>query len=223
VKPNTLTPVIGLTINEIVYRKLLKAILSGDLPPGTPITISQLAATLRVSLMPVREALKRLETQNLIQFSRNRRITITELSPSDVEEIYRIRVNLESMAARRAARRREDETVEKIQHIMDEMRVAENVGELYGKNREFHFSIYRAANMPILLQMIEGLYHRISPYIHVYIDEAMDYSAAISCHEGIIRGMREKNPGEVAKWVSRDLAISAKISIRGLKRLQTER
>ena len=92
------------TLKERVYRRLLDAIVSGKIPPGSPITITQLAEKLGVSLMPVREALRKLEAEKFLSVKKNRRMMVKELSTSDLLDLLEIRLNLESLAAKRAVR-----------------------------------------------------------------------------------------------------------------------
>ena len=100
-----LAPVETTTLKESVYNKLLNSITSGKLPPGTQVTIAQLSALVGVSLMPVREALQKLAAGNFISVQKNRRIAINQLSKKDLNELRRIRANLECMAAQGGAKK----------------------------------------------------------------------------------------------------------------------
>jgi DNA-binding GntR family transcriptional regulator len=211
-----LTPINVLTLKETVYKRLLQAIVSGKLPPGTRITIAQLAGQLGVSLMPVREALRKLEAGSFISIQKNRRIVIKELSRSDLNELLQIRLKLESMAARAALKNYTNELLKDLEDLMDDVKGAKDPEEFLEKNKQFHHTLYRHAHMPILQETIEGLWRRVSPYLHIYVSEMPDYKVLkIHYHEGILEGVREKDPNKVCKWLSLDLKKAAAL-ITGL-------
>ena len=212
-----LEPVEVTTLKETVYDKLLTAITLGKLPPGTQVTIAQLAALIGVSFMPIREALQKLEAGNFISVQKNRRITITELSPQDLEELLEIRVKLECMAARKAVKNATDELANDLERIMKEVNDSRNPEEFLERNKDFHHTLYRNARMPILQEVIEHLWRRVSPYLHIYANKATDFSdfdyLRTRYHEGILRGVREKNAKEVCKWLTLDLKTAAELVI----------
>src|SRR5208283_144792 len=212
-----LEPVAVTTLQETVYDKLLTAIALGKLPPGAQVTIAQLAGLIGVSFMPVREALRKLEAGNYISVQRNRRITITELSTEDLEELLEIRVKFGCMAARKAVKNATDELANDLERIMKEVNDSRNPEEFLERNKDFHHTLYRNARMPILQEVIEHLWRRVSPYLHIYANKATDFSdfdyLRTRYHEGILRGVREKNAKEVCKWLTLDLKTAAELVI----------
>ncbi|MEW5814647.1 MAG: GntR family transcriptional regulator [Spirochaetota bacterium] len=204
---NNLNSVKHLTLEKRVYREILRGIISGKLTPGTSVTITELAEQLGVSLMPVRQALKTLEAKNLIHIQKNRRLIIRKLSIDDLNELFEIRMKLEHDAALNAARNCTEQTVERLKTLLAEMKDC-NDTELYlEKNREFHHTIYQSAGKPILFEIIEDLWHRVSPYMYLYLKR--DVNNHDLYHEGILKGMRNRNPQEVCKWLKIDLKKAA--------------
>ncbi len=96
------------TLAATVGQRLRSLILEGQLLPGTVLRLAPLAASLGVSVMPVREALRQLEAEGLVVVAPRRGATVAELSVEDVEEIYTLRIALESLCAGRAAERLTD-------------------------------------------------------------------------------------------------------------------
>ncbi len=90
-------------IDSRIYDILTEQIVSGVLAPGTRITEEQFAAELGVSRTPVREAMRRLAQDELVELLPRRGIRVKQLSRNDAIEIYEIRSELEALAARRAA------------------------------------------------------------------------------------------------------------------------
>ncbi|MBW2123804.1 MAG: GntR family transcriptional regulator [Deltaproteobacteria bacterium] len=205
---NDLASVSHSTLEKTVYNELLRAIISGKLSPGTQITITELAEQLGVSLMPVRQALRALEAKNLVSIMKNRRLSVRRLSVDDLNELLRIRINLECMAAEKAAENPSLETIQTLERLLDEMVVTGDREVYLNKNREFHHTIYRSANMPILLEIIEDLWSRTSPYYFTYL-VAGDVGEHRVYHEGMLRGMGQRDGREVCKWLAMDLEKAA--------------
>ena len=157
------------TLQESVYNALVDAILSGRIAPGERITLESIAKQLNVSIMPVREAVRRLQARDFVSVERNRRITVRELSPESLREILEIRLLLESVAAKRAAAQRDEETLRHLEEYSREFKDATDEDTFLQANRRFHFTLYQAANMPILLGVINSLWEQVSPYLHILL------------------------------------------------------
>lgn len=205
-----LNPVKIATIAEAVYESLLGSIVSGEIPPGTPLTMQNLAAQFEVSLMPVRDALNKLEAANVIERQKNRRVVVKPLSKDDYEELLEIRLYLEILAAKKATRHCTDEFIRELERIAREMEKAKRMTDFVDKNAKFHHTIYRAANAPILQKIIEGLWLRLSPYLHIYATGRSDHKDADTLHAGILEGMRERNSKKVCDFLKRDLQHGAR-------------
>ena len=216
-----LKPIKQLPLKDTVYENILKAITSGRFIPGMQITLSELSQQLGVSLMPVREAVRKLEAGNLIHIKKNRRIIIKEYTPDELHELLKIRLKLELMAARKAVRYCTDETVRELESIQDDMNSANDIEEYFVKNWNFHYTIYHLANMPILEGIIKDLWLRVSPYLHIYIVEVPDYNSYTKhSHGGMIRGLKKRDAKEVCKYLSLDLRQTADLTTSLLKKIK---
>ncbi|UCE51558.1 MAG: GntR family transcriptional regulator [Desulfobacterales bacterium] len=216
---NPLKPIKHLSLKETAYENILKAITSGRFPPGSQITLSDLAQQLGVSLMPVREAVRKLEAGNLIHVRKNRRIIIKEYTPDELNELLQIRLKLELMATRKAVKNCTDETVKELERIQAEMNSAKDIEDYFEKNWIFHHTIYQTANMPILEGIIKELWLRVSPFLHIYIAEVPNYKSYTKrTHGGMIRGLKKRNAKEVCKYLSLDLRHAADLTTSLLKK-----
>ena len=90
------------TTQEYVYGRLRHAIMIGAIPPGTALTMRGLADTMGLSPTPVREAVRRLSSENAIQVKQNRRIVIPDMTLGRFEELVELRIVVETYAATRA-------------------------------------------------------------------------------------------------------------------------
>ena len=203
-----LPPVTNLTLEKRVYKELLQAIIIGKLKPGSQVTIAELAHQLGVSLMPVRQALKALEAKNLIYIQKNRRLIIRDLSIDDLYEIFQMRIVLEQMAAKEAVKNCSTKTIQKLKHLLKEMNETDDIEVYIMKNQDFHHTIYKSANKPILFKVIQDLWFLISPYMYLYlIIETVKQHDPF--HEKMVQGMQNRDFETVAKWLKRDLKKAA--------------
>src|SRR5690606_24404151 len=97
---------------DYVFTNLRSDILTGALAPGTPLLQSEIADSLGVSVTPVREALRRLESAGLVTYELHVGATVTQLGDEALEELYLLRARIEGLAARLAATRWKDDQLE---------------------------------------------------------------------------------------------------------------
>ena len=145
-----LKPVVGKTrqtAHELVRETLREAILHGDLRPGTRLVQAEVAEQLSVSTTPVREALRDLASEGLIELDAHRGGTVLELTAEEMEEVYDIRLVLEVEAMRRAVRNMSPDVIEAAEQIHEEM-LSSGPGSMkwVSMNRDFHMTIYAAAD-----------------------------------------------------------------------------
>jgi len=111
------------------YEAIRRAIVTGELAPGSLHSVVDIAAQLGVSRTPVREALLQLATHGVVRFERSRGVRILEVSTRDIEEIYTLRYLLEVPSAYRAAPLMTDERLAQLSKALERMRQACEVGD----------------------------------------------------------------------------------------------
>src|SRR5512138_2676541 len=150
------------TMQEIVYDTIRESIQSGRFGPGRRLVADELAQELGTSRMPVREALRRLEVVGLVSITPHRGAVVSEVSAGEIVEIYHIRAVLEGLAARLAAPHLGPADFDRLNTIVDEMAGAverdPDVDQMLRRNREFHVTIWQAAQAPRLHDLLENLY-----------------------------------------------------------------
>jgi DNA-binding GntR family transcriptional regulator len=220
-----LKPVEFIPAHEFVYRGLFDAIISGAIPPGQRLVPESIAAQMNVSRMPVREALQRLRAAGFVSIKAKGRIVANRLSRSDLEEIQHIRLLLEREAAGRAATRREETAITRLESIHKVHNRSINSGkieQIVKSNKQFHMTIYSQSGMPVLAQMIETLLDRVSPYLHIElkeVDPAGRYlQNSVSHHQEILNGMRERDPNKVVHFLTIDHNKTTKQILKIFKR-----
>ena len=155
------------TLAETAAAELHQLILSGDLPSGTPLRLEELATRLRMSQMPVREGLRRLETLGLVDIIPHRGAWVRETSLDDLRDTYETRLAVETMAVRAAAERFTSRDAELAREALAEYAVLELSGDPAAARRahsEFHFAVYRAGGSRWLPRAIEPLWQNSERY-----------------------------------------------------------
>jgi len=148
-------------VRDWVEEQLRDSILSGEFEPGTWLRQQRLADELGVSQMPIREALKELAAQGLVEHIPYRGVRVLELSPEDVADLYAHRSFLEGMAARAAAQNVTPELIAELRALqaqMEEHQAPEDL-EIYRElNRRFHEVIFTASRRPYLIRTLKQLW-----------------------------------------------------------------
>ena len=147
----------GQTAHVYVRETIRLAILNGQLPGGTRLVQSDLAAQLKVSTTPVREALRDLASEGLIRIDPHHGGVVSELDEDDLREVYEIRQRIEPFALEVAMPFLTDEILDRCQELHDEMTAAPTSADWVHLNREFHMTIYEASNHNRLVAMIRSL------------------------------------------------------------------
>ncbi len=162
------------SVVDHVYAALRERILSGDLPRGTRLRQALLADELGVSRTPLREALRRLSTEGLVEFSPNRGATVSELDFGDMRHAWSARVALEPGAARLAAQLRDPAAIASMRGAIDQQRAAgSDRVESFAANRAFHLALAAASGNPHLTRFAEMLWvPRIG--VPIYQAQAVD-------------------------------------------------
>ncbi len=188
------------SLREQVYDHLRAAILCGSLAPGSPIIEADIAATLGASRTPVREALRRLETEGMLEPRGNRGSVVRELHLDEVVCIFEIREGLESLAARRASRRMTKRDYTELERLIKRMaRFVDDPGEMERLDTAFHDFILAHADGHRLKRMLGDLRSDIQPWRVIALSTSERRRATISEHAAIVRAMRSGDEAAVVQ------------------------
>ena len=150
-------PPLARTASSTAAEMIRQAIVDGRLAPGQRLTEERLARELGISRTPVREALKVLQSEGLVDAAPNRSATVRAYEPGDLEDIYQLRALLEGYAARRAAGRLSDEKLLALRascERFEAMSLADDLREVVRENFVFHNTILEAAGSTRLSGMV---------------------------------------------------------------------
>ena len=206
---DVLEPIETLTVQEKIFTRLFEAIVSCKIPPGTKLTTAQISTRFKVSPTPVRVALTWLEAKGFVTAQKKRAYIVKNLTVRDLEEIVKIRLALETLGVKVSYKICSNETLSRLEALLPLYEHTTDLDKLQGINKEFHMTLYRDANMPMLQQMISDLCDRVSPYFILFFsnmnDSRQHYEHWLNIHTKILEGMKHRDPKEVCKLVETDL------------------
>lgn len=192
--PRRLADVAHRTAQERVEEALRQAILGGELSPGEPLVLDDLSAQLGVSRTPIREAMRALASEGLIDMDSFRSATVHTPSLEEAREIYDLRLVLDPIAVRRAVERITPEELETAQAIHETMLGTDDLGEWVDANREFHRVLQQAARSDRLISIIDGLRNSAAMQVALSLKaEGSQVAQANTDHERILQAFRDRD------------------------------
>jgi len=195
------------TKNEAVYENLRKEIIEGGFKPGEKIIISNLARTYGVSETPIREAIRKLESEGLLLMTPHVGTTVSKVNYEELIEFSLIRTELECLATKLAIPYISVVEAEKLEMIIHKMEAAisRNDYEILGNlNKSFHSGIYRLAPYPHLLKMIMELWektHLIQNSDAIFVLAPERANESLKEHKDILEAIKQKNADRAVELV----------------------
>jgi DNA-binding GntR family transcriptional regulator len=162
---------------EAALERLREAIILGELTPGTPLRLEDLARSLGMSISPIREAVRQLEALGLAEHVPHHGAKVVALEIEELRELFSIRLSLETMAVRRAAELFDaDDELAARSHLadLDEARGARDARAAVRAHTAFHFALYEAARSDWLLRLIRPAWDSCERYRPVLLGEKGD-------------------------------------------------
>jgi DNA-binding GntR family transcriptional regulator len=157
------------TVATVTIDRMRDLITSGELTAGEALRQDELSARLGVSRTPLREAIIRLQAEGLVVNHPHKGAVVYKPTVEELEEIYEIRILLETYAARLAVTRMTDEIFTAVQGLVDELDTAENPWDLVRLNHEFRQTFYSATRNKHLVELIRNLTLRAEPYVRILV------------------------------------------------------
>jgi DNA-binding GntR family transcriptional regulator len=192
------------TKNVAVYNKLRQGIIKGKLKPGQKVVMADLAKAFGLSETPVREAIRRLESEGYVDFTPHTGAIVTKIDEGELVEIYLIRIALEELATRLASPHITEKDIDFLNKKNREMEMAiqQNRYEiLAGINKLFHLRIYKAAPFPRLYKMICDLWDTFErwPSVFSYVPERA--AASVEEHKKIIQALQTRDTDQADQLI----------------------
>ena len=193
---------------RLLIEKLRDAVVSGKHAPGELLAEPQLAASMKVDPVTLREALRVLETEGFVTFRSDNEVIVSKPSREEIEDYYTIAGALEGLAARLAVERARPGEVERLRELHQALKEAcqkRDVVRYYNANGEFHRMIADIARNERLYRLIEQLRQELQKTLtlSLRVPQRLDYS--MREHDQILDAFVKKNPELAAVAMARHL------------------
>ncbi len=192
-----------LPLRDVVFHTLRAAILRGELKPGERLMELQLAAKLGVSRTPIREAIRMLEQEGLAITIPRRGAEVARMTEKDMEDVLQIRSALEELAVRLSCRNMTAEELKELKAAMDafeEMSESEDIPEIARADVNFHEVLYKAADNPKLLGLLNNLREQMYRYRMEYLKDRSVYPQLIEEHHELYLALKVKDEEKAASF-----------------------
>ena len=199
-------------VRNQVYQRIKRAILSGNLEPGTPLNFRAVAEVLNTSVMPVREAIHALSKEGAVEQRNNKTFSVIMLTIDEFRELKEIRLLLEGRAIKAAAAIIDQETIRRLEFYQTniEKYSETNRMEYLVENYKFHFLIYRSSRMQKLMNFIEMAWLQYAPNLSHFADLSAREGGNI-IHREMIQGLRAGDPEASYRALVDDINSAGKI------------
>ncbi len=177
--------------SRLIADALRAAIVDGTLQPGTPLRQDAVARRFAVSAIPVREALRQLESEGWVRSETHKGATVSPLLADEAREIYEIRAALESLAIGFAIDHHTQHTLERAESCLRAARAESDAARYARHNEAFHLSLYQPADKPHLLEMIDALHRRGERYLRLKLDRPLHKAKSDQEHDALLAAVRE--------------------------------
>jgi DNA-binding GntR family transcriptional regulator len=181
--------------SDMVTDVLRELITDRQLSPGTPLRQRDLAEQFDVSYTPVREALRRLESEGLVVSDVHRGATVARTEPEGLEENYRILAALEALAGSLAVAKMSDGDLAEIEARYREVAACQPDDERLAElNRQFHFRVYECARSPMLLLLMRLLWRSFPDGPQA----GRPHQESVQQHAKLLRALKKRDEEQVA-------------------------
>lgn len=201
------------TIKEQAYNIIKKDLLSGEIEPGTWLQENELAVSLQVSRSPVREALKQLAGEGLVENIPNKGVFAKKLSVQEVGEIFDLRCIIERYSIEKAIHHLVDQDIKDLDAIIRRMEhhFEKNDVDGYVKtDGDLHYHIIYLSRNTIIHKAVTNVFSLLQPFRILSLIGEQRFQESIDEHRGIVQGIKEKDFKAAWKWNSIHLTKARK-------------
>ncbi len=202
------------TLAEHATQQLREAIISGALAPGETLLLNDLAKKLDISIMPVREALKRLQYEGLVEQPPQKEARVSPLSLADLDDTYAARILMETRAIRRSAALFTEDDYSRLLKILEQYEFAYDQHEdATGRvlHKRFHFGMYQVGASPWLLGMISTLWDNSERYRRLSLEHRGSIHDRRNEHADVLEACHRKDADKASKLLESHLRKTAEL------------
>jgi DNA-binding GntR family transcriptional regulator len=204
----------ALTKADYAYSEVRERIMSGALPPGAVVSQEALAAELDVSTTPLREAMRRLSSEGLVVLDAHRDARVAPLSAAEARSLFEIRQQLDPLAVRLAAERRDERDQQRIRESAASLEPLDPGSGLAAlqAHRAFHTALYRASHNDLLIGLLDGLWDKADRYRRAALeareDSPDDRARVRAEHQAMMTAVLDGDPDAAEEHMRRHVVNS---------------
>lgn len=198
------------SISEQVYAFVMERIVSGDIAPGEKISEQAIADALNTSRSPVREAIKKLASEGIIDYFPNRGAYAKQYSTKRISDSFKVRILLESYAASHIDNDLRKQFRPRMESLHDRIRVATR-DEYVQLDAQLHELLIELTGNETLLELYRLLYSQITTFRNVSLSDESVFRASTRAHLAILDSLLEENDERVLSIISKHLSISQSV------------
>ena len=203
------------SLTDQIVAEVRRRIISGDLPEGTPLRQEKLAAELGVSRVPLREAIRQLEAEGLVVSEVHKGTVVSSLSLPELQEIFEIRVQLETWLFALAIPRMSEADFALADAIIAES-AASDVGKWGEFNWRFHSALYAPAGRTMALKMLKGVHDNANRYINLQLAVVADVEHELVDHRNLLAFARLRDVDGGVALLRRHIETVAENLVRSI-------
>ena len=205
------------TAQAAVAERLRREILAGQLKPGARLLQAAVAERMRTSTTPVREAMRELAGEGLLDVDPHRGVIVHEPTAEELEEIYEIRVLLEPASIAKTVRLISEKELAAVERLLERMEADKDPGTWANLNRDFHALLSRAARAPLLSSVLSNLRNRSAIYVAMSLQEYPErLEVGNREHRALVEACREREAEGAAEVVKQHLESTVRLAERYL-------
>jgi DNA-binding GntR family transcriptional regulator len=209
-------------ISEQVYDYLRRGIVTGQFLPGQRLNLDELEAQLKISKMPIKEAIGRLAAEGLLDIQARRGTYIGRVEARDLAETFEVRRALEMLAGELAAQRVTKAEITRLRGLIAQMEASQDVGEHLDLNFQFHGLIVELSDNRKLIEMyhrlrvpiqVAGIHYRSEDWVQRVAQEQKE-------HRAIVRALEQKDAEAVSRAISQHIKRGSTSLLEDVERSQ---
>lgn len=210
-------------LREVIFNTLREAIIVGELKPGERLMEVQLADKMGVSRTPVREAIRKLELEGLVEMLPRKGAHVADLSVKDIMDVLEVRATLDGLASSLSASRITDDEIKELRHHLSQFINYVEKDNLQGsikKDVEFHDIIYCSSRNDKLIQISNNLREQIQRFRVIYIKDHGSSRELIKEHTEICDAISRRDPVAAMELAQKHIKNQEETIISSIKKNQ---
>ncbi|MGN0161188.1 MAG: GntR family transcriptional regulator [Lachnospiraceae bacterium] len=208
-----------LPLRDVVFNTLRQAILKGEMEPGERLMEIALANKLGVSRTPIREAIRKLELEGLVNMIPRKGAIVASISEKDMKDVLEVRITLEELAVTLAIQNMQTEDIETLKKAgkaFEDAVISRDIVNIVEADVMFHDIIYNKTGNNRLIQIISNLREQMYRYRLEYIKDARTHSILISEHNDLVACMEKKDVDAAKKTIREHISNQERGIVRAI-------